>query len=67
MTFPLIHHEDEGMKRGQPDLIKRVPTPPGGLPGSQGSLLLRSLSTGIPGHTWSTKWIIDDPAVYCVR
>ena len=40
----------EGMKRGQPDLIKRVPTPPGGLSGSQGSLLLRSLSTGIPGH-----------------
>ena len=40
----------EGMKRGQPDLIKRVPTPPGGLPGSQGSLLLRSLFTGIPGR-----------------
>jgi hypothetical protein len=40
----------EGMKRGQPDVIKRVPTPPGGLPGSQGSLLLRSLATGVPGH-----------------
>ena len=39
----------EGMKRGQPDVIKRVPTPKGGLSGSQGSLLLRSLYTGIPG------------------
>ena len=26
----------EGMKRGQPDVIKRVPTPAGGLPGSTG-------------------------------
>jgi hypothetical protein len=40
----------EGMKRGQPDVIKRVPTPPGGLTGSQGALLLRSLQTGIPGR-----------------
>ncbi len=40
----------EGMKRGQPDVIKRVPTPKGGLAGSQGSLLLQSLYTGIPGH-----------------
>src|SRR5271166_1623447 len=27
----------EGLKRGQPDLIKRVPTPPGGIAGSEGS------------------------------
>lgn len=40
----------EGMKRGQPDVSQRVPTPKGGLPGSQGSLLLRSLYTGIPGR-----------------
>ena len=39
----------EGMKRGHPDVVKRVPTPPGGLPGSQGSLLLQSLWTGSPG------------------
>lgn len=39
----------EGAKRGQPDVIKRVETPEGGLPGSRGSLLLRSLQTGIPG------------------
>lgn len=40
----------EGVKRGQPDLIKRVPTPKGGLSGSQGALLLRSLYTGIPRY-----------------
>jgi hypothetical protein len=40
----------EGIKRGHPDYIKRVATPPDGLPGSQGSLLLRSLHTGIPGY-----------------
>lgn len=40
----------EGAKRGQPDLVRRVPTPKGGLPGSQGSLLLMSLYTGIPGR-----------------
>ena len=39
----------EGIKRGQPDVIKRVATPAGGLPGSQSSLLLQSLHTGIPG------------------
>ena len=41
----------EGMKRGQPDFIRRVPTPGGGLVGSEGSLLIRSLQTGIPGDT----------------
>lgn len=38
----------EGVKRGHPDYIKRVPTPEGGLPGSEGALLLRSLYTGVP-------------------
>src|SRR5689334_12018982 len=32
----------EGPMRGQPDIIQRVPTPEGGIPGSQGSLLMRS-------------------------
>ena len=35
----------EGAKRGHPDIVKRVPTPPGGLDGSEGSLLLKSLQT----------------------
>jgi len=39
----------EPSKRGQPDYVKRVETPKGGLPGSQGSLLLRTLQSGIPG------------------
>ncbi len=38
----------ESAYRGQPDIIRRVPTPAGGLPGSKGSLLLRSKFTGIP-------------------
>ena len=41
----------ESMKRGQPDHLVRIPTPPGGLPGSQGSLLLSTLNSGIPGTT----------------
>jgi hypothetical protein len=40
----------EGIKRGDPDVVRRVETPPDGLPGSEGSLLLRSLNTGIPGR-----------------
>lgn len=40
----------EGMKRGQPDYIVTVPTPEGGLAGSEKSLLLRSLMTGIPNR-----------------
>jgi hypothetical protein len=40
----------EGMKRGHPDVVKRVPTPKKGLPGSKGSLLLQSMYTGIPGR-----------------
>jgi hypothetical protein len=40
----------ESAKRGQPDVIRRVATPPDGLTGSQGSLLLRSRDTGRPGR-----------------
>ena len=40
----------EGMKRGQPDFIKWVPTPQDGLPGSTGSLALQSLYTGVKGR-----------------
>lgn len=38
----------ESAKRGHPDYLKRIATPPGGLPGSKGALLMRSLYTGIP-------------------
>lgn len=40
----------EGIMRGTPEVVKRVPTPEGGLPDSKGSLLLRSLYTGVPGR-----------------
>ena len=36
--------------RGQPDVVKRVATPPGGVPGSKGAMLIKSLYTGIPGR-----------------
>lgn len=46
----------EGVKRGQPDIVKRIPTPPGGLPDSKGALLLKSRDTGIPGHpSWQMQ------------
>ena len=38
----------ESSHRGHPDVLKRVETPEGGLPGSTGALLMRSLNTGIP-------------------
>jgi hypothetical protein len=36
----------EGIKRGQPDIVQRIETPPDGLPGSTGALAIRSLATG---------------------
>lgn len=44
----------EGIKRGHPDIVKRVSTPAGGLPGSHGALLLKSMQTGIPGKPSNT-------------
>lgn len=38
----------EGAHRGTPDVVKTVDTPPGGLPGSQRSLLIGTLNSGIP-------------------
>ena len=40
----------ESTYRGTADVVKRVPTPEGGIPGSKGSLLMQSLVTGIPGR-----------------
>lgn len=39
----------ESNLRGQMDVIRRVPTPEGGIEGSEGALLLRTLQSGIPG------------------
>ena len=40
----------ESPKRGMPDVIERVETPAGGIPGSKGALKLQTLNTGIPGR-----------------
>jgi len=40
----------ENTDRGHPDVVRRVETPEGGLPGSTGALLLQSKVTGIPGR-----------------
>ena len=38
----------ESAYRGAPDIVRRVPTPPGGIPGSKGSLMLKTKFPGIP-------------------
>lgn len=50
----------EGMKRGQPDVVRRIETPQGGLPDSKGALLLCSLRTGghRPSHTLQQEDLI---------
>lgn len=40
----------ESTYRGQPDVIQRIPNPPGGLPDSKGALLLRTRQSGILGQ-----------------
>ncbi len=40
----------EGAKRGTPDIVKRVPTPAGGIKGSTGSILIATKFSGIPGR-----------------
>lgn len=40
----------EPVLRGQPDVIERVSTPVGGLPGSQGALRIVTRESGIPGQ-----------------
>jgi hypothetical protein len=49
----------ESTYRGTPDFVKRVPTPPGGLPGSNGAMALQTLNSGIPGQR-SYKFQQDD-------
>ncbi len=54
----------ESPKRGMPDIIERVPTPAGGLPGSKGALKLQTLNSGIPGYP-SRKMEQDDFIMAC--
>ena len=54
----------ESPKRGMPDVVERVPTPPGGLPGSKGALKLQTLNAGIPGRP-SRQMEQDDFVMAC--
>lgn len=54
----------ESPKRGQPDVVERVPTPPGGIPGSTGALKLQTLHSGVP-HTRSNRMEQDDFIMAC--
>jgi hypothetical protein len=49
----------EGGKRGTPDVVRRIATPPGGIEGSQGALLIATKNSGIPG-TYSNTQQQDD-------
>jgi hypothetical protein len=49
----------EGIKRGHPDVVQRIATPAGGIPGSKGALLMRSMYTGLPNRP-SYKMHQDD-------
>ena len=49
----------ESAKRGQPDVVQRILTPPGGLTGSEGSLLMATRFSGIPGEL-ANKQMQDD-------
>ena len=40
----------EGPHRGTPDFVQRVKTPADGIPGSQGSLLIQTKASGVPGR-----------------
>ncbi|TWT89979.1 hypothetical protein Mal64_03610 [Pseudobythopirellula maris] len=40
----------EGAKRGTPDVVKRIDTPPGGIEGSKGALMFATKASGIPGR-----------------
>jgi hypothetical protein len=45
----------EGGKRGTPDLVKRIDTPLGGIPGSEGSLMFATRNSGIPGRVANSQ------------
>ncbi|MGE3316842.1 MAG: hypothetical protein AB7O26_17125 [Planctomycetaceae bacterium] len=49
----------ESRLRGEPDVIRRIDTPPGGIPGSKGALFLQTLRSGVPGRR-TNKFQQDD-------
>lgn len=63
IRYPLGYSQNrrwtESTKRGHPDYIARVDTPPGGLPGSKGALRIQTRDSGIPGRP-AHKMMQDD-------
>jgi len=55
----------ESLYRGQPDVIERIETPLGGIEGSHGALLMRTLHSGIPGTL--TREMQQDDLLVSVR
>ena len=55
----------EGPERGDPDMLKVIPTPDHGLPGSEYALLMRTLHSGVPGRI-SRDVQQDDLIVDCI-
>ncbi len=49
MAYSTNRRWSEGPMRGQPDLLKVISTPPGGIPGSDRALQISTLRSGIPG------------------
>lgn len=49
----------ESAMRGQPDVVRRIATPPGGLAGSKGAMLMVTRLSGIPGEI-SRQQMQDD-------
>lgn len=45
----------EGGKRGTPDVVKRIDTPPGGIEGSTGALMVATRHSGIPGKVTNSQ------------
>ena len=50
MAYSINRRWAEGPERGQPDVLKVIPTPSNGLPGSKKSLQITTLRSGIPGR-----------------
>lgn len=50
----------EGAKRGTPDVVKRIATPSGGIPGSKGAMLIQTLYSGVPGRVSNEDNVQDD-------
>jgi hypothetical protein len=49
MGYSVNGRWSEGPERGQPDLLKVIPTPPNGLAGSKQALQITTMRSGIPG------------------